>query len=264
MKAFDEVDFNELKKVCKAANDCGLMKPKLKYSGKNVNGAVVYNEFVMALENLDPKEQKQLPKLVVDFYNDIFLDEFPEEEAKEAGLLPLEDVEPEEEIIVEEAIIPPEDEDELNGLKELDFDEGIPDQEPLDDPEEEEVLDELDPDSVVVTEEADEFIPEDTFTPEDTVTVSKTVEEDLEEKEFTKMRKLAKIIMNVKIEDAKLTVTFKELQVNETFALPAQGDKLGLKAVRKKVFAFAKEKGATVGQCQAISKELNQAGYYMR
>lgn len=254
MKAFDEIDFNELKKVCKSANACGLVKPKIKYAGKNINGAVVYNEFVMAIENLDPKDQKQLTDDVVKFYNDIFLDEFPEDEAKEAGLL--ENMEPEEEVIIEETITPSKDEDELNGLEELDFDEAEHTQEPLDDPEEDEVIDAFDPDSIAI-EEAIESPPE------DIVTVSKISQEE-SETEFPKQQKLSKTPMNVKIEDGKLTVTFKELQINETFTLPVQGDKLGLKAVRKKVFAFAKEKGATVGQCQAISKELNMAGYYMR
>jgi hypothetical protein len=70
--------------------------------------------------------------------------------------------------------------------------------------------------------------------------------------------------MTQNVEDGKLTVNFTELKNKQSFVLPEHGDKEGLRAVRKKVMAFAKENGATPGQCQAISKELNMAGYYMR
>ena len=84
------------------------------------------------------------------------------------------------------------------------------------------------------------------------------------EKPATDRKRLSKTPMHPKIDGINLTVTFKELGISESFTLPKQGDKEGLRAVRKSAFTFAEANGATKGQIQHISKELNDNSYYMR
>lgn len=235
MKTFEEINEKELKKVCRSLNEADLLDKKLVY-GKTKKGAEVYTEFMMAVEGLDEELQRKLPDDVVAFYNDSVSDE----------------------AIVEEEPDPEED-DELNGLKPLDFDnENII--EPEESYEEEELvrpdgIDPIDVDEIVVEQEI----------PESSVESVLINEPDIEpEKPIKKRTKLSKIPMYLKAGDGKLNIKFPTIDVDEFFDLPKQGDRAELKAFRKRVLAFAQEKGATDGQRCAISKELNLAGYYMR
>jgi hypothetical protein len=152
-----------------------------------------------------------------------------------------------------------DEEDELNGLKPLDFDneniieseESYEEEEPI----RPSGLDPIDVDEIIV--ETD--VPESSV---EAVLVSEPATEP--DKPIKKYVKLSKIPMYLKAGDGKLNIKFPSLEVDEFFDLPKQSDKAELKAFRKRVLAFAVEKGATAGQKCAISKELNLAGYYMR
>jgi len=87
---------------------------------------------------------------------------------------------------------------------------------------------------------------------------------ELEEVPVRKIARLSTTPMTPRVEDSKLTINFKELDVKEVFDLPVVEDKEKLGVARKKAMAFARENGATKGQLCNISKILNQAGYYMR
>jgi hypothetical protein len=86
----------------------------------------------------------------------------------------------------------------------------------------------------------------------------------LSEKPKKTLTRLAKIVMTPKVSNGKLSITFKELGVSDTFTLPPIDDKPALKPVRKAAMDFATANGATKGQLCNISKTLNLAGYYAR
>ena len=234
MKSFEEINEKELKKVCRSLNESDLLEKKLTY-GKPKKGMDVYAEFMMAVEGLDEDLQRKLPDDVVEFYNYSVSDEIIEDELES------------------------EEEDELNGLEPLDFESDVA-FEPEESYEEEEPirptgLDPIDVDEIVVETEVPESQVE-------AVLISEPAIEP--EKPIKKYVKLSKIPMYLKAGDGKLNIKFPSLEVDEFFDLPKQGDKAELKAFRKRILAFAIEKGATAGQRCAISKELNLAGYYMR
>lgn len=260
MKTFEEIEVKELKKVCRSLNETGFLENRLIY-GKTKKGMDVYTDFIEAVEGLDEEHQRKLPEDVINFYNDSVSDEItavpesvPEPTFEETA--PELEIEEAEEIINEEDP-EPEEEDEFNGLKPLDF-EGDTVQD-LDGSyvEEEEVIhpqdtEPLDVDQLVIEPDIDES----------PVLVDKPNIEP--EKPIKPRTRLSTIPMYLKTENGKINVKFPTLEVDESFELPKQGDREALKAFRKTIFAFAQEKGATVGQKQAISKELNLAGYYMR
>ena len=246
MKTFEEINEKELKKVCRSLNEADLLDKKLVY-GKTKKGAEVYTEFMMAVEGLDEELQRKLPDDVVAFYNDSVSDEISMEPMSE------------EELTIEDEEVASEEEDELNGLKPLDFesDEAF---EPEESYEEEEPirptgLDPIDVDEIVVETEVPESRVEAVLISEPAIEPDKPIK---------KYVKLSKIPMYPNAGDGKLNIKFPTIEVDEFFDLPKQGDKAELKAFRKRILAFAIEKGATAGQRCAISKELNLAGYYMR
>ena len=146
------------------------------------------------------------------------------------------------------------DEEPEEEQKELDF-EPVETREEFNvpDPEEEEEADPI-PDPVVKVKAE----------PKPVVDEEEGEEVELETVPIKKVMRLSTTPMTPKIEDSKLTINFKELDVTEVFDLPVKEDKEKLGVVRKKAMAFAKESGATKGQLCNISKILNQAGYYMR
>jgi hypothetical protein len=239
MKAFDEIDIKALKEICRTANATGLFKPKIKYIG--IEDIAIFNNFITSVENLDETDQKELPQVVVDFYNAIFADEFAGE---------TETVSDEDEVSVEV-------EDEYNGLTPLNFEELIPE-------DEEEILEEEPVEEEVPISKSFSEIAAEAPTPSLNEVLSVLIEQPIEVAPLSKMKRLAKIHMNTKVVGENLIITFKEIDSNMIFPLPPNGDREALKAFRKKVMAFATEKGASIGQKQAISKELNMAGFYMR
>ena len=218
MKTVEDVKFVDLKKACKSANASGLLDSNIRHNG--VKAVVVFDNFITAIEGLDDEVKVNLPDDVVDFYNNVVEDEVTEEE-------------------------------DLNGLKPLDFDGDIP-YEPLDDPPDP-IEDELNP-----VDESEED--------SDPIVVEAPTETIIEEEEpvAKKTGRLSKTTMKPKIDGINLIINFKDLGVVEVFKLPKAGDIEGLKAVRKKAFDFAKGNGATKGQICHISKELNIAGFYVR
>ena len=86
----------------------------------------------------------------------------------------------------------------------------------------------------------------------------------LDEKPKGKIKRLTTDRMTPKIENGKLTISFKSLNISETFKLPKIGNPAELKPVRKEAMEFATANGATKGQLCNISKTLNMAGYYAR
>jgi len=218
MKTVEDVKFVDLKKACKSANASGLLGSNIRHNG--MKAVVVFNDFITAIEGLDDDVKIKLPDDVVDFYNSVVEDERTEEE-------------------------------DLNGLKPLDFD-GDALYEPLEDP----------PDPI-----EDELNPVDESEEEgDSIVVEAPTEVILGEEEpiAKKTGRLSKTMMKPKINGINLIINFKDLNIVEVFKLPKAGDKEGLKVVRKKAFDFALENGATKGQLCHISKELNIAGFYVR
>lgn len=72
----------------------------------------------------------------------------------------------------------------------------------------------------------------------------------------------ATVRMRANVVDGKLQILFVGGHPKE-WTLPASSDKTALKRVREEAFAFANDNGATEGQLAAISKALNEAGYYV-
>ena len=236
MKGIDELNVKELKEMCKRANETELFSPKIRYNG--VKNVVAYDNFVNAIYELNEEEVAAVyekDESIMTYYNDLFDQEEPLVKEEE-----------EEELVTE-----PED------VSELDFEESGKTQEPLDVPPEEEIV-------ATFEKVVDVVDPDSTPAPEQEL-VSGNSEEELEPvKPKRTLVRLSRTPMHPSIDGSILTVNFKELSVAKTFQLPKYGDKEALRAVRKEAFAFAKENGATTGQCQHISKELNMAGYYMR
>jgi len=255
MKEFTEINFEELKKVCRSANGCGLLKQKIKWM--KVDGEIVYGDFIIAIEGLSPEKQKYLPDDVVAFYNTIFQDEF-KDPYQEQVAEPVEDLEEgiPSEIVDDDDFI--EQDDELNGLSELDFENDLtPDIYEIESVDEPEIID------VEIVKDTDTVISDDILTSDNEVNGQPQLDNEEEQIQSNSWRK-SRSKMGQSITNGKLTVTFKDTNASETFKLPEVGDKPNLKIVRKAAFAFAKNNGATQGQIQAISKELNMAGYYMR
>lgn len=238
MKTYEElVGENErqalikLRKMCRAVNEADLSDRKIDFQAKE--GPEIYNNFVTEIEYLVVDDVASgLPDDVVVYYNSLIEDEETEE-------------------------VTPED------PKELDFgDDTISEPEPEPDAIEEQIEEKEHIESEPVEEEIEEEpVEEESELPKEEPDLTS---EPVKEEPLPKMKKLSKSPMSAKIEDRTLTVVFKELKTEKKFNLPEPGDKEALRAVRKAAFAFASENEATRGQKQHISKEFNDAGYYMR
>lgn len=68
--------------------------------------------------------------------------------------------------------------------------------------------------------------------------------------------------MSSNISNNQLQITFQD-GTSRSWALPAKSDKAGIKMVRDKAVAFAKENGATIGQMNAVKKTLTDNGYHL-
>jgi hypothetical protein len=98
----------------------------------------------------------------------------------------------------------------------------------------------------------------------ETIKPTPAKEASLEEKPKRKLKRLSTIVMSPKVEDGKLTIAFKSLDISKSFKLPDIGNPNKLQPVRKAAMEFATANGATKGQLCNISKTLNMAGYYAR
>ncbi len=232
MLAYDELKqrkgyYQELKKVCASVNLKGILEENIQHNG--VKGAQIYDNFVKAIDGLSDDVKPDLPDDVIDYYNMI-------QEFSEAIVDP--DAEPEPDSLNFEIV---ENREEFDA--------------PASEHGDEEESDST-PDPVVKAKAQPKSEP-----------VTDTQEGEKAELEIAPIKKIMRLSttpMTPKVEDSKLTINFKELDVTEVFDLPATDDKEKLGVVRKKAMAFAKENGATKGQLCNISKTLNIAGYYMR
>ncbi len=64
------------------------------------------------------------------------------------------------------------------------------------------------------------------------------------------------------IDNNQLHVTFQD-GAARSWPLPSRSDKAGIKIVRDKAVSFVKEKGATLGQINAVKKTLTDNGYHL-
>ena len=232
MIEYDKVPYTQLKKIVVDLNESGLLTTNLRHVA--VKGPKLYDDFITSVEGLDNETKAELPENVIDFYNHV--QEFDEEEP-----------EPLQELNFESDILP----------------EQPPDYEP-----EKEIEDELTAMEVVEvnSEEFAALRPEDDEQQKEKEPIKEPEkrEPNLTEKPKKTLKRLSKIVMTPKVEDGKLTISFKSLNISETFDLPEIEDKTELKVARKAAMDYAIENGATKGQCCNISKTLNIAGYYAR
>ena len=68
--------------------------------------------------------------------------------------------------------------------------------------------------------------------------------------------------MSSYIRSDHLHVSFQEGS-SDSWTLPNRSDKNGIRTVRDKAVAFAKENKATIGQVNAVKKALTDAGYHL-
>lgn len=231
MKSVTEIDLAELKAMVQLTNDSGALESRIPITG--VNSILLYNNFVEAIYTAGEDAIAALSENygeIIDFYNSLFDDEEPVYEEPESEL---------------------EEEDELNGLTQLDFENEI-------------VPDEL---------EEYEVEPNEIPNPEPEVEPENIEEFDEPKpptrKNSTKRIRISKVSAQQKINEDDfgnkiLTVTIKELNSLKDFSLPDRQDIEAVKAVRKVIRNWCKTQNMTKGQIAAVSKELNFAGYYTR
>ena len=75
-------------------------------------------------------------------------------------------------------------------------------------------------------------------------------------------KSFAKQRMSSYIQSNHLHVSFQEGS-SDSWTLPNRSDKNGIRIVRDKAVAFAKENKATIGQVNAVKKALTDAGYHL-
>ncbi len=68
--------------------------------------------------------------------------------------------------------------------------------------------------------------------------------------------------MSSNISNDQLQITFQD-GTSRSWALPTRNDKAGIKAVRDKAVTFVREKGATIGQINAVKKTLTDNRYHL-
>jgi hypothetical protein len=68
--------------------------------------------------------------------------------------------------------------------------------------------------------------------------------------------------MSAQVTNQRLDIEFEGMP-SRTFALPGNlSDKNSIKQTRAEAHSYARAQGATQGQIDAITKALNEAGYY--
>lgn len=75
-------------------------------------------------------------------------------------------------------------------------------------------------------------------------------------------KSFAKQRMSSYIQSNNLHVSFQDGS-SDSWTLPNRSDKNGIRTVRDKAVAFAKENKATIGQINAVKKALTDAGYHL-
>jgi hypothetical protein len=75
-------------------------------------------------------------------------------------------------------------------------------------------------------------------------------------------KRIASKRMTVKVQGQELTLSFSD-GLSKRWLLPNRNDQKANREIREEIFNFAKQNGATDGQVAAITKELNNAGYYL-
>lgn len=229
MIEYDKIKFAQLKQVVMLLNGTGSIEPTLRHVG--VKGPKLYDNFIKSVESLTQEQQESLPEKIIDFFNYAVKDEEAESEAPELNF----DDDAAKAPADPEPVI--EEEDEQSS--------------PIDQ--------EIIPTPVIGRRRGVKKEPETVKQDE-----PPKQETDLSKNPTKKVIRLANIIMSPKVENSKLTITFKELNISKTFKLPQIENIAALKPVRKEAMDFASENGATKGQLCNISKTLNQAGYYSR
>jgi len=68
--------------------------------------------------------------------------------------------------------------------------------------------------------------------------------------------------MSSNISSNQLQITFQN-GLSRSWTLPSKSDKSGIRTVRDKAVAFAKENNATIGQINAVKKTLTENGYHL-
>ena len=223
MIPYNKVKFRDLKNACRSANLSGLLPKNIRHTG--VKGAIVYDNFLAAIEALPDEVKVELPDDVIDFYNYVITDD-EEETLEELNL------DPEE--------IPSNSEEMSSGPEETFSEENI---------------------DISTTTET---IPTPVRKVEERPTSEKKEEKADLTKEVPKKRiRHSTVVMTLHIDDTQLTIEFKELKKKKIFKLPPKGDLDELKVFRKTVMEYATKYGATSGQRAAVSKALNSAGYYV-
>lgn len=97
--------------------------------------------------------------------------------------------------------------------------------------------------------------------PPDSITEGSNISPDIPRggrprKSFAKQR------MSSYIQSNHLHVSFQGGS-SDSWTLPNRSDKNGIRKVRDKAVAFAKENKATIGQINAVKKALTDAGYHL-
>ena len=96
----------------------------------------------------------------------------------------------------------------------------------------------------------------------DSAPEDETSEEQPSAQRTNRRRNRATNRMSSHISNGRLIVDFASGHHRE-FKTPDKSDKLGIRRVRDEACAFAEEHGATLGQVNAVKKELTNAGYYV-
>jgi hypothetical protein len=78
----------------------------------------------------------------------------------------------------------------------------------------------------------------------------------------SRRRNFARQRMSASVTGGALQVSFAEGEAGE-WSLPERSDKLGIRRVRDGAVAFARERGATIGQQNAVKKALTEEGYHL-
>lgn len=69
--------------------------------------------------------------------------------------------------------------------------------------------------------------------------------------------------MSARVANGHMVVRFQDDVTTFAQRLPAQNDKQAIRELRDSAVAFAKAKGATIGQINAVRKTLTDNGYYV-